>query len=427
VCRQSTAGDSTELAPVRKVIEGGRLLVGGGFISDHRIRKTGHLEDSRTCRQDDREIRSMRPEGEEAEGVTAHGDHDAVRSRSAAALEVVPDYTIWSQINVDEVHPWEGGGPTVQLGGAASYGALGARLVCPPDRIVKVIGSVGADFEARFWQWFEDRNIDTSGVERRSERTPRSKLVYGPNGDRVEYPLLGLEHFRQFSRDVPDLATVNLRCRGLYVFREAQREFWEELASALNISGAKVLWEIDRRSCRPACWADVSAIMRNIDVFSINQTEAALLVGCDDVEECLEALRSAFEGVLLYRMGTNGSYVVEGSRVLRVSAVAPRRTVDPTGAGNAYGGAFLAAWCEDFGNLEGACRLAAGVAGLVAGARGLPSDSKGQLVLEAQELAGRTEVKDFSLIDETPAASAAGCDHQEESQCVPTQTSRRSV
>ena len=380
-----------------------------------------------TCRPDDCRIRSMEPKGEEAEAVMAHGDHDAVRSRPAVALEVVPDYTIWSQINVDEVHPWEGAGPTVQLGGAASYAALGVRLVCPPDRIVRVIGGVGADFEPRFWQWFEDRNIDTSGVERRSEHTPRSKLLYGSNGDRVEYPLLGLEHFRQFSLDVADLAGVNLRCRGLYVFREAQRQFWEELVSALNISGAKVLWEIDRTSCRPACWADVSAVMRSIDVFSINHTEAALLVGCDEVEKCLETLRSAFEGVLLYRMGADGSYVIEGSKVLRVSAVAPRRTVDPTGAGNAYGGAFLAAWCEEFGNLEGACRLAAGVAGLVAGAWGLPSDSEGQLVLETQELAGRAEVEDFSLTSESPAESATGCDHQEESQCVPNQASRRSV
>ena len=58
-------------------------------------------------------------EGEETEGVTAHGDHDVARSRAAVAPQVVPDYTIWSQINVDEVDPWEGPGPRVQLGGGS--------------------------------------------------------------------------------------------------------------------------------------------------------------------------------------------------------------------------------------------------------------------------------------------------------------------
>jgi len=53
--------------------------------------------------------------------VTEPRDHDA-------AL-VVPDYTIWSQINVDEVVLWGDPGPRVQLGGAATYAALGARIV----------------------------------------------------------------------------------------------------------------------------------------------------------------------------------------------------------------------------------------------------------------------------------------------------------
>jgi len=386
----------------------------------------GHLDDSTTGGQEDCKIMSSQPKGEETEGVTAHGDHDAVRSRAAEALEVVPDYTIWSRVNVDEVL-WQGLTPKVQLGGAATYAALGVRLACPRERTVKVVGCVGADFEPRFWRWFDDRNIETSGLELRGEHTPRSKLVYGSDGNRVEYPLLGQEHFRQFSLDFADLPRVNLRCRGLYVFREAQREFWEELVSNTNVSGAKILWEIDRTACRPAYWSDISAVMRSVDVFSINHAEATLLLECDGVEACLEALRSAFEGVLLYRLGAKGSYVIESSRVLHVSAVARSETVDPTGAGNAYGGAFLAAWCEDAGDLEGACRLAAGVAGLVVGAWGPPSESVGQLALEAQELAGRAEVINCSLRNEALAVSAGQCIDREGNQRAPAVASDRSV
>jgi sugar/nucleoside kinase (ribokinase family) len=306
---------------------------------------------------------------------------------------VVPDYTIWSQINVDEVVLWEDPDPRVQLGGAATYAALGARLVSPPERTVRVVGCVGADFQPEFWQWFEDHGIDASGLEVRSDHTPRSKLVYGRDGERVEYPLLGQEHFRQLSLDVAAVPPVNLGCRGLYVFREAQRDFWDELLACTRVSGAKVLWEIDRTSCQPGCWADSSAVMKEVDVFSISHAEATLLLDCDDVLKCLDSLRSCCEGVLLYRMGARGSYVAESGRVLRVSAVTSMKVVDPTGAGNAYGGAFLAAWCEEAG-LERASRLAAGAAGVVLGEWGPPSSCESGLALEAQELAARTDVKD---------------------------------
>jgi sugar/nucleoside kinase (ribokinase family) len=319
----------------------------------------------------------------------AQRDQDAAHNAISG-----PDYTIWSQINVDEVVLPGETDPRVQLGGAATYAALGARLASPPERTVRVVGRVGADFEPEFWQWFADRGIDTSGLDVQDERTSRSSLVYGPEGERVEFPLLGEEHFRRLSLEVAAVPSVNLACRGLYVFREAQRGFWDELLAVTGISGAKVLWEMDRTSCRPACWADVSAVLKEVDVLSINHEEAALLLDCEDVSRCLATLRSSFEGALLYRMGANGSYVVEGERVLRVSAVRRGAVVDPTGAGNAYGGAFLAAWCEEVG-LEEASRLAAGVAGLVIGEWGPPSGCGRQLALEARELASRTDVREL--------------------------------
>jgi sugar/nucleoside kinase (ribokinase family) len=316
--------------------------------------------------------------------VTEPRDHDA-------AL-VVPDYTIWSQINVDEVVLWGDPGPRVQLGGAATYAALGARIVSPPERSVRVVGSVGADFEPEFWQWFEARGIETSGLEVRGEQTSRSKLVYGRDGERVEYPVLGQEHFRQHSLDVAAVPRVSLGCRGLYVFREAERDFWDELLAVTSASGAKVLWEIDRTSCDPRCWADDLAVMKDVDVFSINHAEATSLLDCDDALKCLDTLRSGFDGVVLYRMGENGSYVVEGASVLRVSAVTGTEVVDPTGAGNAYGGGFLAEWCEGAG-LEQASRLAAGVAGLVLGEWGPPSARGRDLAFEARELARSADVE----------------------------------
>lgn len=335
--------------------------------------------------------------GEERKGVAVHRDYDSVPRGTLDAPQLAPCYTVWSQINVDEVYLHAGSDPKMQLGGAATYAAFGARLGCPPERTIKVIGRVGDDFEPEFWQWFEHWGIDASGLEVRSESTPRSKLAYGCDGDRVESPLLGQEHFGRFGLEVADVRPEHLRCGGLYVFREAQRQFWDDLLAVTSVSGAKVLWEMDRRSCNPGCWADICEVLPDVDVFSINHVEATALLECDQAEKCLELLRSRVEGVLLYRMGTGGSYVAEGGRLLHISAVKGIDVVDPTGAGNSYGGAFMAAWCEDVGDLEGASRLAAGVAGLVVGEWGPPSYSGRDLASKARELGGTADVTELSL------------------------------
>ena len=151
-----------------------------------------------------------------------------------------------------------------------------------------------------------------------------------------------------------------------------------------------------------------AGVLPGIDVLSINHLEATSLLDCEKAEGCLELLRSCFEGVLLYRMGAGGSYVAEGGRLLHVAAVESTEVVDPTGAGNSYGGAFLAAWCEDVGGLEGASRLATGVATLVVGEWGPPSYSGRDLASKARELGRRAEVTELSLTTESHAVPEVG-------------------
>jgi sugar/nucleoside kinase (ribokinase family) len=305
---------------------------------------------------------------------------------------------IWSRINIDEVTGTRGGLPEPRLGGAGTYAALGARMAVGRAPYVRVLSRVGADFFPRYGGWFSAWGIDVFPGAVVGEKTPRSRLVYGPDAERTEFPPLGEEHFALFDVGGGELVEQGPGCKGLYVFRGADRGLCEALGDVRGSAGT-VLWEIDRGSCHPTRWRDVARVLACVDLFSISEAEAFALCSSDETAACLELLRASFNGVLLYRMGRRGSYVACGQRLLRARGAQAVRVVDPTGAGNAYSGAFLGSWCERPKDLEVAARVATAVGGLVVGQEGPLEDVEAALREASAGLASSTELRELTERD----------------------------
>lgn len=95
-----------------------------------------------------------------------------------------------------------------------------------------------------------------------------------------------------------------------------------------------------------------------------NSEEAALLTGAAEPEAQLARLAALFGAVALKR-GAAGAILARGAERLTVPAP-PVDVVDTTGAGDAFLGAFLAAWLR--GAEPGACLVAGNAAGAAAAA-----------------------------------------------------------
>ena len=102
--------------------------------------------------------------------------------------------------------------------------------------------------------------------------------------------------------------------------------------------------------------AQFLALLPDIDTFLPSQVEAALLYGRDDPEAAARACGEAGAARVIVKLGPEGSIVFEREQpVVHVPAVPVADPVDPTGAGDAYCGGYLAARLAGRDALTAAC------------------------------------------------------------------------
>jgi sugar/nucleoside kinase (ribokinase family) len=338
-------------------------------------------------------------------------------------IRTTPAYLAFAHLIIDDLVLADGTRVYGQLGGAGTYAALGAALAC--DEPVALTCGVGADLDdaqrARLQAW----NIDTEALTTRGPHTPRSLVKYRPDGARTEIPLHGLEHFEAMDPATGDVPPSWTGVRGVYFVATDDAPQWPELLEFAAERRAAVLWEISADSCRPEAFERVAERLRQIDLFSINLDEARALCSAEDPLACLERLRAGGSAVVVLRMGADGSLVAGSATgnagdsdndcdidndcdsVLIVDAAPVPAVVDPTGAGNCYSGAFLAAWCQSR-ELRSSAALASAAAAQVLGRYGLPPPAPA-VRRSVKALARRVHVRD--TVD-TKNSAAASTHHQ---------------
>lgn len=277
---------------------------------------------------------------------------------------------VLSHIVIDEIYDPAGRHTHDDVGGAGAYAAVGASLVSPAGTSLLVSGTGRSDL-VELTKWCRDRSIDARGLFVVGDHGPRTRIEYFTDGERVESPVYGLAHFDGHTPlplhlpaalDGSDLAA-------LYLFHSAEEEYWKHIERFRQSSPVPILWELSAEATTKTLEDTVRQRSALVDVVSLNRTEAFSLFGTSSFDE---ATRSASElaPIVLLRIGGDGSLLLENDRQTRIPA-APTTAADPTGGGNSYSGAFIAAYRES-GNAEWAARYAAAAAATVIATPGAP-------------------------------------------------------
>lgn len=275
---------------------------------------------------------------------------------------------ILSHVVVDEIVGLSPDRVVPEVGGAGAYAAVGASLTGTPGETV-IVSGVGTEDRAALTDWFVEREIDPTGLFTVGEHSPRTRIRYFADGERIETSLFGLDHFAAHTPLPEHIPYPPADLAGAYLFHDHGDEYWRRVDGFRADFHGPLLWEISSDSCRRELWPVVRERLSRVDVFSMNRAEALRLFGTRDLGRAIESLR--IKGVTsILRCGASGSLIVEGARLAEIG-VSPVDATDPTGGGNSYSGAFLSAFAAT-GDPIRAARLAAAAAGIVVSQHGAP-------------------------------------------------------
>ena len=117
-----------------------------------------------------------------------------------------------------------------------------------------------------------------------------------------------------------------------------------DLAARARARGITVVFD---PNWRPALWESPKEaaeaqrdVLPNVDWYLCGSEEGRLLLGVDDDEELLEAIRASGSGHAAVRVGARGCLVEEGGETFEVPPDRPTTVLDEVGAGDAFAAGF---------------------------------------------------------------------------------------
>lgn len=253
----------------------------------------------------------------------------------------------------------------LHCGGVGANYAFALRQWRISPRLVACVGQ--DDFAA-----FLLRTLARHGVDVRSVRHTSAALTgllyinVTPNGQRTFFGSRGANRFlRRISNASRALPRTTAACIMGYSFLDPGPEAAaKQLLKAVHAQGGWVSLDIGMAPCQQIP-EKILRLVSQVDLLFVSGQEATLLTGKHDPRKSFQQLKKAGARNIIMKLGKRGCLILQEGELTQVPAFAVR-TVDTTGAGDAFAAAFLQARLRGWPDAEAA--LAANAAGAAAAA-----------------------------------------------------------
>lgn len=253
--------------------------------------------------------------------------------------------------------------PRIRLGGPPTYVSLSASKL---GSRVSVISRVGGDFPARYVEWLKKRGVDLSGLKIcEGSRTTSFLIKYYRDGSRDMF-LKG----RAPSISVEDLPR-SLEAKSIHISPIAGEvsadliRVSSGITPTVSLDPQGLLRRFDSDGRMSLRRVDSPDFLRYIKVFKSSEREMKVFTGISDIIGALRKVRAYGVDVAIATMGDRGSLISFDDKVFSVPAAKSRVIMDPTGAGDAFIGAFLSEYVNGEDPLWCACVGAAAASFLI--------------------------------------------------------------
>jgi sugar/nucleoside kinase (ribokinase family) len=218
------------------------------------------------------------------------------------------------------------------LGGAAVFFSMAGAVLHP----VQMVGVVGSDFPEPHLTALASRGVDLAGVERQAGESFRWKARYSYDLASRETLETRLGVFAEFRPRIPD------------AFRAARYVFLANIDPELQLS---VLDQV-KKPALVACdtmnyWIHskrdvLLELLRHIDILMVNDSEARELSGDWNIYRAAHWILSRGPKMAVIKQGEHGALLVDQDTTFKSPAYPLQEVFDPTGAGDAFAGGFMA-------------------------------------------------------------------------------------
>lgn len=258
--------------------------------------------------------------------------------------------------------------PFVVLGGSVAYVSFAARRL---DARVAAVSKVGDDFPVAYLWWLRQEGVDLSTVVKvENVKTTRFELKYD---NELSNRTLRL------SSKAPAITTDDvpgsLKAKVIHlapIAGEITYEVAEKLkhqTEALSIDPQGLVRIFDENGNVSLNTLTDKRILELVNIYKSSQAEIKAITNQQNLNSAIKAIHDYGVETVIVTLGMNGAVLSVENDACNIPACRTEKVVDPTGAGDAFIGGFLAEYVNDENLLRCAC-VGAAVASLVVEAPG---------------------------------------------------------
>jgi sugar/nucleoside kinase (ribokinase family) len=234
------------------------------------------------------------------------------------------------------------------LGGSASHAAVAASFFSP----VKLVGVVGDDFPKKYLELYRRHKIDLEGLQTLPGKTFHWSGEYEVNMNNRRTLLTELGVFETFTPTLPKSYQTSEFVLLANIAPALQHHVLNQMKRPkFVVADTMDLW-------LNIALADLIKLIKRLDGFVLNDSEAHQLTKEDNVFAALKKIHKLGPKYVIIKKGSHGSILSSPRGVFICPAYPLHKVVDPTGAGDSFVGGMIGYLATAKGSIDDNIRRA---------------------------------------------------------------------
>jgi len=234
------------------------------------------------------------------------------------------------------------------LGGSASHAAVAASFFAS----VSLVGVVGDDFPRKYTSLYRRHGLDLRGLQVKPGKTFHWSGEYELNMNRRRTLATELGVFETFSPDLPDAHRALPFVLLANIAPALQHHVLDQMRRPRFVAADTMdLW-------LNIALNDLLRLLKRVDLFVLNDSEAQQLVKEDNLVAALPKLHRLGPKYVIIKKGEHGAILSGPGGLFLAPAYPLKKVVDPTGAGDSFVGGLMGYLAGSKGPIEANLRRA---------------------------------------------------------------------